>query len=240
VTGGPVESPNVEIDPNVRVHGNQTYAGLEDASGPLVIGQRVSVSVTEAGVSGWGEVTGIDPHLGLVYLAVDWASLTTVQVDPHPFGSSQAEAPAPGDVDDETVTFTDPDAAQRAIDWLNSPAEATTVAAPPKVRTHSLREVVYPSGAKELACDGCRRYWPTVIGQIAIEAQHCIPDLEFLPPDCPICGEGTDYADGELFQCERCEVFWQRDGTDGTFYGDEPDDLEQPRRRTSPLASALR
>ena len=38
-----------------------------------------------------------------------------------------------------------------------------------------------------------------------------IPDLEFSPPDCPICWETTDFDDG-WFTCEACDVAWPENG----------------------------
>ena len=65
----------VKVDLNVRVRGNQTYSGLEDAEGPLAVGQRVEVHEPESGLVGDGQITEIDTVSQLVYLNVDWASL---------------------------------------------------------------------------------------------------------------------------------------------------------------------
>src|SRR5262249_40094652 len=65
----------VAIDPNIRVRGNGTFAGLEDVSGPLVLGDTVEVYESEANIVGSGTVTEIDLDKQLVYLSVDWASL---------------------------------------------------------------------------------------------------------------------------------------------------------------------
>jgi len=65
----------VSIDPNVRVRANGTYAGLEDVSGPLAVGDAVEVYELEANIVGSGRVTEIDLEKQLVYLSVDWASL---------------------------------------------------------------------------------------------------------------------------------------------------------------------
>jgi hypothetical protein len=65
----------VEIDPNVRVRGNATYAGLEDVTGRIEVGQEVTVRESEAGVLGTGRVTQIDAERQLVYLSVDWSLL---------------------------------------------------------------------------------------------------------------------------------------------------------------------
>jgi hypothetical protein len=67
--------PMVEIDPNVRVRGNGTYAGLEDVIGPIKVGGEVTVRESEAGVLGVGRVTQIDTERQLVYLSVDWSDL---------------------------------------------------------------------------------------------------------------------------------------------------------------------
>ena len=65
----------VEIDPNVRVRGNQTRSGFKYVHGPIGIGDEVEVFESEAGIKGVGTVTDIDYAKELVYLAVDWASL---------------------------------------------------------------------------------------------------------------------------------------------------------------------
>jgi hypothetical protein len=65
----------VEIDLNVRVRGNGSYAGFEDAAGPLVVGADVEVFESESGLVGTGRVAEIDPAQELVYLSVDWASM---------------------------------------------------------------------------------------------------------------------------------------------------------------------
>ena len=38
-----------------------------------------------------------------------------------------------------------------------------------------------------------------------------IPDLEFLPPDCPVCFEATEFDD-DRFVCEVCRVAWPSNG----------------------------
>lgn len=65
----------IEIDLNVRVHGNLTRAGLDDADGPLERGQDVTVYESESGLAGPGRVAQIDLVTGLVCLTVDWARL---------------------------------------------------------------------------------------------------------------------------------------------------------------------
>ena len=66
----------VEIDLNVRVRGNDTFVDFEDVSGPIAVGESVEVYESESGVSGEGKVTEIDGDRELVYLSVDWSSLT--------------------------------------------------------------------------------------------------------------------------------------------------------------------
>lgn len=66
----------VEIDLNVRVRGNDTFVGFEDVHGPITVGEAVEVYESESGVSGEGKVTEIDGERELVYLSVDWSSLS--------------------------------------------------------------------------------------------------------------------------------------------------------------------
>lgn len=72
----------VEIDPNVRVHGNLGRAGLEDADGPLTVGQDVTVYEPESGLTGPGRVVRIDTDKQLVFLAVQWSELRPAEA-PH-------------------------------------------------------------------------------------------------------------------------------------------------------------
>ncbi len=65
----------VAIDLNVRVRGDQTYAGLEDVQGTVVVGGHVEVYEPESGLTGPAEVTEVDRERRLVYLAVDWRKL---------------------------------------------------------------------------------------------------------------------------------------------------------------------
>jgi hypothetical protein len=65
----------VSIDLNVRVRGRQTYAGYEDADGPLVVGENVEVYEAESGLVGQGRVVEVDEEKRLVFLAVDWGTL---------------------------------------------------------------------------------------------------------------------------------------------------------------------
>jgi len=65
----------VEIDLNVRVRGNWTFTGLEDADGPIAVGDVVQVFEPESGIEGPGRVEEVDLHRRLIFLSVDWASL---------------------------------------------------------------------------------------------------------------------------------------------------------------------
>jgi hypothetical protein len=63
------------IDPNIRVRGNDTYAGFEDVNGPIAVGEVVDVHEPESGLTGQGRVTEIDADRQIVYLSVNWSSL---------------------------------------------------------------------------------------------------------------------------------------------------------------------
>lgn len=65
----------VEIDLNVRTLSG-TYAGLEDVSGPIEVGQVVFVQESESGLWGNALVTDIDYETRLVYLSLAWNTLT--------------------------------------------------------------------------------------------------------------------------------------------------------------------
>ncbi len=69
----------VIIDPNVRAAGNETFAAIDDVVGPLSVGATVTVVEPEAELRGQGVVTRIDLGSGLIYLAVDWASLRQIE-----------------------------------------------------------------------------------------------------------------------------------------------------------------
>lgn len=74
----PVTLTRVTIDLNVRVRGNQTFSGLEDADGPVAVGDKVLAVEAETGIIADAEITDVDEEHGLVYLAVDWASFRDV------------------------------------------------------------------------------------------------------------------------------------------------------------------
>jgi hypothetical protein len=66
----------IAIDLNVRIGRDGTYSGFEDADGPLVVGEPVTVIEPESGISGQGRVTHLDADRRLVFLTVDWRGLT--------------------------------------------------------------------------------------------------------------------------------------------------------------------
>jgi hypothetical protein len=90
----------VAIDPNVRVRGNQTYAGFEDVTGPLALGTNVEVYEPETGLAGPAEVVEVDAERRLVYLAVEWAQLR----EPTPRGEQPPRLPVLLDLLDIAVT----------------------------------------------------------------------------------------------------------------------------------------
>lgn len=55
-------------------------------------------------------------------------------------------------------------------------------------------------------------------------AQHDpeIPVLEFLTPDCPVCGLSTE-CDGDSFRCVECRISWGLNGEDGERWDKDPD-----------------
>jgi hypothetical protein len=77
----------VEIDPNVRVRGNKTYAGFEDVQqagqltvtrlshpvSPVSVGDKVLAWESEDDIVTDAEVVDVDQERQLVYLAVDWS-----------------------------------------------------------------------------------------------------------------------------------------------------------------------
>lgn len=65
----------VQIDPNIRVENNWTFAGEEDVLGPIIEGADVEVFEPEADLVGVGRIERYDPEYGLVYLSVDWPSI---------------------------------------------------------------------------------------------------------------------------------------------------------------------
>jgi hypothetical protein len=65
----------VAVDLNVRVRGNQTYAGFEDVDVGLAPGDLVEVYEAESGFAGQARITDVDNARRLVYLTVDWGEL---------------------------------------------------------------------------------------------------------------------------------------------------------------------
>lgn len=69
----------VIIDLNIRTTGGLTYAGLDDVNGDTPVeGESVIVREVESGLTGRGRVDRVDQDKGLVYLEVDWSSLSSV------------------------------------------------------------------------------------------------------------------------------------------------------------------
>lgn len=65
----------VVIDLNVRLGHSETFSGLEDVTGPIAVGDRVTAIETESGLTGPAYVTAIEPERGLVYLRIAWNQL---------------------------------------------------------------------------------------------------------------------------------------------------------------------
>lgn len=85
------------IDPNVRVRGNLTYAGIEDADRELTAadaGLYVEVREPEAGLFGKAQIVEVDPVRGLVYLDVAWDQLRPATSEPANVGARLTVAPA--------------------------------------------------------------------------------------------------------------------------------------------------
>lgn len=69
----------IEIDPNLRVRGNQTIAGFEDIyDGQPIVGERCAVFEREAALLGHGWITAIDDAESLIYIDVVWSSLRII------------------------------------------------------------------------------------------------------------------------------------------------------------------
>ncbi len=64
----------IAIDLNVRVRGNQTFSSLDDADGPVSVGDKVLAVEVETGIMTDATVTYVSDEHRFVYLAVDWAS----------------------------------------------------------------------------------------------------------------------------------------------------------------------
>jgi hypothetical protein len=101
----------VAIDPNVRVRGNGTYAGIEDVDGAITLNEPVEVYEPESGLTGQGRVTDIDADRGFVYLSVDWSSLMEE--------TPQQQPPAP----QGHILYISVGQATSGHDWLESSAQ---------------------------------------------------------------------------------------------------------------------
>lgn len=102
----------VVIDPNVRLAGNRTYAGVEDVVGDIAVGSEVVVSEPESGLRGSGRITDIDLRRRLVYLEVDWGSLRLASDSP--LARSRALSPRTTSNDD--------------FDWVAAEQDAQDIA----------------------------------------------------------------------------------------------------------------
>lgn len=67
----------VEIDLNVRLSGSRTVVGFSNVEGSSPrVGDRVGVHESESGYVGTATVIEVNPDQRLVYLVVDWSSLS--------------------------------------------------------------------------------------------------------------------------------------------------------------------
>lgn len=64
----------IAVDLNVRVRGNQTYSALDDADGPVAVGDKVLAVEVESGTAADAVVTDVSYEFGFAYLEVDWGS----------------------------------------------------------------------------------------------------------------------------------------------------------------------
>jgi hypothetical protein len=78
----------IAVDLNVRVRGNQTYSALDDANGPVAIGDKVLAVEPESGIVADARVTDVSEQFGFVYLEVDWHSFRD---DPEATGDPACE-----------------------------------------------------------------------------------------------------------------------------------------------------
>lgn len=56
-----------------------------------------------------------------------------------------------------------------------------------------------------------------------------VPDLEFMPPDCPSCSAETDH-DGDCFRCDACCLSWETNGRGGSFSAEDAPHVESHPR----------
>lgn len=110
------QTTRVTIDPNVRVRGNGTYAGFEDVTGPIAVGDLVEVYEAESSLVGQGRVTEIDVEPELVYLSVDWSSLADEAI---------TQSPSAGAVEGRVLSVPEP-----AVSICDEPAWMRLAARP--------------------------------------------------------------------------------------------------------------
>lgn len=99
----------IAIDLNVRVRGNGTYSGFEHVKpgGIVTVGREVEVYENETGAVGRGRVTDVDVNRRLVFLDVDWTSISIppqilLNRTPMPF---ELEVRAEAEPSTRTLTF---------------------------------------------------------------------------------------------------------------------------------------
>lgn len=71
----------VEVDPNIRVRGNYTYAGFEECDTVMKCGDEVEVFEPESGLVGIAYVTEVDDSARLVFLEVNWAEMNWTKLE---------------------------------------------------------------------------------------------------------------------------------------------------------------
>lgn len=58
--------------------------------------------------------------------------------------------------------------------------------------------------------------------EFAARREIAIPALEFLTPDCSVCGLRTE-CDGDSFWCVECRISWGRNGEDAERWDNDSD-----------------
>lgn len=85
--------PNVAVDFNARSAGS-VRVRQSKASGPLEVGDAVLVYEPDEGLHGLAVVNRVDEERGLLYLDVDWDTVTDAEVIAQPTGTLRCEAAA--------------------------------------------------------------------------------------------------------------------------------------------------
>lgn len=58
--------------------------------------------------------------------------------------------------------------------------------------------------------------------EFAAQHEPEIPPLEFLTPECSVCGRSTE-CDGDTFSCVECRITWGRNGEDPERWDNAPE-----------------